>query len=141
MRTLAFLELLAIHATTCIALRANDNSLVTGVWRGKLHNLPGVTMVISDEGGSLSGAVLFYLVRRTNGGPPSSTLVDPEPMFNIKFTGNTVNFQISHRRAHPPETLNDPPVNFVLKVTGNAQGVLIRDNDEKYSYPVSRQSY
>jgi hypothetical protein len=141
MRTVAFLQLLAINATNFIELGANNSSSVTGVWRGKLHNLPEITIVISDEGGNLSGAVLFYLIRRGKGRPPNSTPGDPEPMFNIKLKGNAVDFQVSHRRAHPPGTLHDPPVNFVLKITGKDQGVLIRGNDDKNSYPVLRETY
>jgi hypothetical protein len=44
-------------------------------------------------------------------------------MFNLKFDGHALTFQVSHRRAHPPRTLSDPPVTMRLKLTGaNASG-------------------
>ena len=136
-----FIGLLWLLCTgTCVTFAATNNELVTGVWRGKVDNLPGITMVISDEGGDLTGAVLFYLIRRDDGQPPRSTPGDPEPMFNMKLDGDSLSFQVSHRRAHPPRTLRDPPVSFRLKLTGKNQGILIRGNDEKNSFPVSRDN-
>ena len=32
---------------------------VLGVWRGQFDGLPGVTLVVTDENGSLQGAILF----------------------------------------------------------------------------------
>jgi hypothetical protein len=105
-------------------------SPVTGVWRCELDGLPAMTMVISDEGGSLTGAVLFYFhVRKTVNDPWASTPGLPEPMFNLHFVGNTLSFQVSHRRAHPPATLNDPPVRFHLTITGPNQGELVNENE------------
>lgn len=138
MRLIALLWLLG--AGTFATFAASDTGLVTGVWRGKLGNLPGITMVISDEGGELTGAVLFYLIRRGEGQPPRSTPGDPEPMFNMKLDGDSLTFQVSHRRAHPPRTLHDPPVTFRLKLTGKNRGMLIRGSDEKNSFPVSRDN-
>lgn len=103
---------------------------ITGVWRGQMDGLPAVTMVISDEGGSLTGAVLFYFhMRKTVNDPYTSTPGLPEPMFNLHLDGNTLTFQVSHRRAHPPRTLNDPPVQFHLKVTGPNQGEFVNEKE------------
>jgi hypothetical protein len=32
-----------------------------------MEGLPALTMTISDEGGELTGAILFYLIRRDDG--------------------------------------------------------------------------
>jgi hypothetical protein len=123
----------------CSRLPASDNTgLFTGVWRGKIDDLPGVTMVISDEGGDLTGAVLFYLIRRDEGQSPRSTPGDPEPMFHMKVNRDSLEFQVSHRRAHPPRTLHDPPVTFRLALTGKDQGILIRGEDERHPFPLFR---
>jgi hypothetical protein len=93
-----------------------------GVWRAEADGLPFVTLNISNESGNLSGAVLFYLHRRDQGKPVTSTPGIPEPIFNPHFDGMTLTFQVSHRHAHPPRTLSDPPVNFRLKLTGTDTG-------------------
>lgn len=134
------LLLVATLICSCGMFASGNNDLVTGVWRGKIDGLPGITMVISDEGGNLTGAVLFYLIRRKNGQPPWSVPGDPEPMFHLTLNGDSLDFQVSHRRAHPPRTLHDPPVSFHLKLTGKDRGILIRGNDENSPFPVSREN-
>jgi hypothetical protein len=107
-----------------------DLSRVLGVWRGQMDGLPAVSLVLTDEGGSLSGAVLFYLhVRKTVNDPYTLTPGLPEPMFHMRINGNTLSFQVSHRRAHPPKTLSDPPVSFHMTLTGSNQAVLVNQNE------------
>lgn len=97
-----------------------------GVWRGQMDNLPGVDLVITDEGGQLRGAVLFYLhIRPDVHSPYSSTPGLPEPIFGLKLEGETMKFDVSHRRAHPPRTLHDPPVAFDLRLTGPDKAELV----------------
>lgn len=133
--------LIVACALTCSTLSAYDGKAFAGVWRGKIDNFPGVTIVISDEGTELSGAVLFYLIRRDEGQPPKPTPGDPEPMFNIKLNGNFLDFQVSHRRAHPPRTIHDPPVTFHLKLTGPDQGVFIRGQEENNPFLLLRRDF
>jgi hypothetical protein len=119
---------LAVLGCAVIAIRGRAQALtghqpahskLIGVWRADADGLPAVTMVISDEGGSLKGAVLFYLHKREEVGKPyTSTPGLPEPMLNLKLDGATLTFQISHRRAHPPRTLSDPPVTFHMLLQG-----------------------
>jgi len=113
-----------------LALGAGITGAVTGVWRAQMDGVPALVMTISDEGGSLTGAALFYLIRHNDGQPPRSSAGIPEPMFNLKFDGKTLDFRVSHRRAHPPSTFEDPPVSFRLQVTGPNEGVLVREGEE-----------
>lgn len=106
-----------------------DPSRIVGVWRAQADGLPFVTLTITNETGSLSGAMLFYLHMRNQGQPATSTPGIPEPLFNPKFDGTTLTFQISHRRAHPPGSLSDPPVSFRLAVTGANQAGLINERE------------
>jgi hypothetical protein len=116
---------------------------LTGVWRGEFDNLPGIDMVLSSEGGQLTGAVLFYLhMRKTASDPYISTPGLPEPMFNLQFDGKTLRFQVSHHRAHPPRTLADPPVRFHFTLTGPDKAELVNESEDSgRAFPMSRSAY
>jgi len=103
-----------------------------------MEGLPALVMTITDEGGDLTGAILFYLIRRDEGQPPRATPGIPEPLFHLKFDGTVLDFRVSHRRAHGLRTANDPPVNFRLKLTGPNEGTLTRENDTGGAIRVSR---
>jgi hypothetical protein len=115
------------RAGETIAPAASNTAPVVGVWRCEMDGLPAVTLTVSDEGGSLSGAVLFYLHRRSAGQPVTATPGVPEPLFNPRFDGKTLTFQVSHRRAHPPSSLNDAPVAFELKLDGPDKAEFVND--------------
>jgi hypothetical protein len=104
--------------------RQNSNEQLVGVWNADTDGLPAATVVLTDEGGSLTGAIMFYVHRReTPDKEYTATPGLPEPMFNLNFDGEALTFQVSHRRAHPPVTLPDPPVTLRLKLLGkNAAG-------------------
>jgi hypothetical protein len=101
------------------------NARVVGIWRGEFENLPAATLNITDEAGPLQGAILFYLIRRNEGKPPSSSPGIPEPLFNPHFDGKSLTFQLSHRHAHA-DTSSDPPVTFHLDLTGPDEAKLVR---------------
>ena len=126
------MKVLLLFLASCagVASAAHNTSAIRGVWRGQMDGLPAIEMTISDEGGELTGAIVFYLIRHNDGQPPRSSPGGPEPMFNMKFDGTTLNFRVSHRRAHPPRTRNDPPVSFRLRITGFNNGVLTREGKE-----------
>jgi hypothetical protein len=121
-----------------LVFAADKNSAVNGVWRAEMAGLPALVMTISDEGGDLTGAILFYMIRRDEGKPPQSAPGNPEPLFNLKFDGKALDFRVSHRRAHGARTANDPPVNFRLKITGPNEGLLVREGKESEAARVSR---
>ncbi|HWQ52129.1 MAG TPA: hypothetical protein VN442_00495 [Bryobacteraceae bacterium] len=122
----------------CLAFAADKNSAIEGVWRGQMDGVPALVMTISDEGGDLTGAILFYLIRRQPGQPPHSAPGIPEPLFNLKFDGKALDFRVSHRRSHGARTANDPPVSFRLKITGANEGLLVREGKESEAIRVSR---
>jgi hypothetical protein len=108
---------------------APDASSIVGVWRTQADGLPFITLTVTDESGSLTGAVLFYFHRREQGQPVTSTPGQPEPLLNPRFDGQTLTFQVSHRRAHPPKSLSDPPVSFRLKLTGPNKAELVNEDE------------
>ena len=115
---------------------------LTGVWRGQMAGLPAVTLVLTDEGGKLSGAILFYLqVRKTANDPYTATPGLPEPIFGIRFDDKTLTFQVSHRRAHPPQSLSDPPATFSLTLTGPDQAKLVNENERSPALNMVRSDF
>lgn len=103
-----------------------DAQALDGVWRGQMDGMPGVNLILRNEGGALSGAIVFYLhTRKTVNDPYTSTAGIPEPIFNLHFDGKTLRFQVSHRHAHPPATLSDPPVWFQLTLLDKDRAGLI----------------
>src|SRR5689334_10949965 len=107
------------------ATGSGRNDAIVGIWRAEYDNLPAATLNITDETGPLQGAMLFYLIRRDEGKPPTSSPGIPEPLFNPRFDGKKLTFQLSHRHAHP-ETTSDPPVTFQLVLTGPDEANLVR---------------
>jgi hypothetical protein len=121
---------------------ATDRAAIEGVWRADLNGLPYIALTITNETGSLSGAVLFYFHHRDAVGQPwTSTPGIPEPLFNLRFDGQILTFQVSHRRAHPPRTLRDAPVSFRLKLTGANKGELISESEASSRMEIVRADY
>jgi len=115
----------SLHAQTA------GNERFVGVWRGQMETLPAVTLNITDEGGGLSGAVLFYLIKRssTMSEPTTATPGIPEPLFHPRVDGQSLVFEVSHRRAHPPGTLSDPPAHFRLKLIEQDKAELVNESE------------
>jgi hypothetical protein len=128
-----------IVAALVAAADKGRNVAVVGIWRGELDNLPAVTLNITDEAGPLQGAILFYLIRRDEGKPPTSSPGIPEPLLNPQFDGQRLTFQLSHRHAHA-DTTSDPPVRFRLELTGPDEAKLMRVPQDGPSYlPMVRE--
>ena len=142
----ALIGIAVVALSACIFVQnpkveASTNAPINGVWRGQMNGLPVVTLLVTDEGGSLVGGVLFYFHQRANENSPwTATPGLPEPMLNPKFEGKTLTFQISHRRAHPPGSLNDPPMPFHLTLVGPDKAELLNEK-EGPSLTLTRSEY
>jgi hypothetical protein len=135
-RSIIFLLGLAtifIAAGIIDAMDKGPNEAIVGIWRGEYENLPAATLNVTDEAGPLQGAMLFYLIRRNEGKPSTSSPGIPEPLFNPQFDGKKLTFQLSHRHAHA-ETTSDPPVTFHLELTGPDEAKLVRIPQDGPSY-------
>jgi hypothetical protein len=129
-RTL-FLMLTAIASPCALSAQTASHAQFVGVWRGQMDNLPAITLNITNEGGGLSGAVLFYFLERaTVHDPYTSTPGIPEPLFNPRIEGKSLVFEVSHRRAHPPRTLSDPPVHFRMTLMDSDKAELVNETEK-----------
>ena len=124
----------AIAVTSFLPAQTNGYQKLLGVWRGEMEHLPAVTLAITDEGGRLSGAILFYLLRRNMVNDPyTSSPGIPEPLLTLKFDGHVLEFEVSHRHAHPPRTLSDPPIRLRLTLIGPDRGELVNESEASSS--------
>ena len=122
--------------------RCQNLSKFAGVWRGQLDKLPGVDLVITDEGGEMHGGILFFFhVRSDANSRWTSTPGLPEPLFNLKQDAAELAFQVSHHRAHPPATLHDPFVPFRLKLIAPNRAELVNENHDGPPLILVRSDY
>jgi hypothetical protein len=101
---------------------------IAGTWRGKIYDLPGVVLTVSDDGGKFSGTIIFYFLHRNTehaSWEVDTTHLTALPLLDPKFDGKILSFQVSHKEAHPPRTLNDPPSSFQMRLTGKDEGELL----------------
>jgi hypothetical protein len=134
------MKLIAIVLSwACLVFGADKNSAINGVWRAQVDGFAALVMTISEEGGELSGAILFYLIRRDEGHSPNATPGIPEPLFNVMFDGKVLDFRVSHHRSHGARTFNDPPMRFQLIITGPDEGLLVTEGKESEGIRVLRQ--
>lgn len=113
-----------------------------GVWRGQFDGLPGVDMVISNEGDHLAGGILFYLHTRSDVKSPWTSRPGlPEPMLKVRLAGQTLHFEVSHRRAHPPATLQDAPKEFTLRLIAPDRAELVNQSEGAPEVVMIRSDY
>jgi len=139
-------DLLVLLFAACSAIAqtpsAVTNSDINGVWRGQMNDLPAITLLVTDEGGSLTGAILFYFRQRiTEKDPWTAEPGLPEPIFHPQFDGKTLLFEVSHRRAHPPRTLNDPPMHFRLTLSGADAAEIVNIDESGPALKLVRSNY
>lgn len=141
--------LIALSLPTCLlgqtatpAENPQNLSNLAGVWRGQFDSLPGVDIVISDEGSRHAGAILFYLHTRPDTKSPWTSRPGlPEPMLNIRLDDQTLRFQVSHRRAHPPRTLHDAPMEFRLRLIAPDRAELVNESEGAPVVVMKRSDY
>jgi hypothetical protein len=99
---------------------SDENSLIVGVWKGKMESLPWLTLTVEEENGKLIGAVLFFLIRHDPNATTTASAGIPEPLIDPSFDGKILTFKVSHRHAHPG-TEHDPPVRFKFELRSSGK--------------------
>jgi hypothetical protein len=140
----AFIFVLLLAACRAVAQppSAATNASINGVWRCQINGLPAITLLVTDEPGSLTGAILFYFQQRTTDKNAYNAVPGlPEPIFHPQFDGKTLLFEVSHRRAHPPRTLNDAPKHFRLTLHGPNTAELVNVDEPGPACKIVRSDY
>jgi hypothetical protein len=120
---------LVLNAGTSDAKATSAANNLVGVWHGEYRDLPWVTVTLTQDGGTLSGAILFYLHRKTSGTAETATAGTPEPLLQPQFDGKTLTFRVSPRHADPPKTLDDPPIAMTMEIIDPDHARLVNKED------------
>ena len=112
---IALLAQLTFGSVTCLA-RGELQYQVTGRWLGKFplpddnsvsdaENPVAVELTVKEEGGKLSGSVVFYVIRNKENKPQivgkkESELITPE------FDGKSLTFSVKSKGAQPGTEAN-----------------------------------
>jgi hypothetical protein len=120
--------------------KASSANEIVGVWHGEYHGLPWVTVTLTDEGGTLSGAVLFYLHRQTAGAAETATPGMPEPLLDPHFDRRTLSFRVSAHHAGGFASLEEPPIPMTIEFIDADHARLVNQQDPHLTGPLMRTS-
>ncbi len=121
-------------------------STLVGVWRGQgvvqQSAVPLIALTLTEEGGSLSGAILLTVIHLEQGKPVTIEPGIPEPVLKPSFDGQTLTFQMKYRGPLPRGVSSvDPMITYRLKLTsqnkdGLAMGDLVADAEAVTGSPL-----
>ena len=124
----AVLMMLAI-AQPSIAVHANSS--FTGTWEAKINDLPGITLMIDEAGGKVSGDIVFYFQERADPDSPwHITGKGRSPLLVPHVQGKTLTFEAQHHKCHDCAELG-PNVKFRMELTGPNEARLWKLNDQE----------
>ena len=117
---------------------ANGKYEVTGRWQGKFpvedgnsasdaDNPVAVEVAVKDDGGKLSGTIVFYVIRNVDNKPQvkgkvESALIDPQ------FDGTTLKFSVKMKK---PQSGQDTKVEMQMKLKGATDAELENLDDNQ----------
>jgi hypothetical protein len=98
--------------------RAQANSSLAGTWKGQMNDLPAVDLQLEADSGKLTGTIVFYFQDRS--GPNGHWRATPDPPLPLlvpHLDGNTLTFEVEHRKCHGCSE-SDPNVKLHVLFTG-----------------------
>ena len=100
-----------------------SDSPIAGTWTAQLHDQPCIKLTVNDQGGKLSGTIIFYLLMLENGSWKVKG-ADPTTLINPRLEGKTFVFEVPHAKKHGSTDPADQEVKtFRLELTGMNEGV------------------
>lgn len=86
----------------------------SGVWQGKLDDVPAVTLTLADDAGEVNGTIVFHAIKKENGHAYSFS-TEPHTLIRPHIEGDSLSFQVK-RGNGSVEILN---MNVELSNDGN----------------------
>jgi hypothetical protein len=132
-RSLIIVALIAacslIATTDSIAAATDSAHAWTGVWQMTSPGKPGGAITLADDGGSLTGVIVFNVLSRETG---QRIAIETRTMVNPHVQGNALVFQVRqilkpHLKGDPPasENASDPADIVEMKITPDTDGKAI----------------
>ena len=119
------LALIVVAGSLC----ASD-SPIAGIWTAELHDKPAIKLTVNDDGGKLSGNIIFYFLMLENGSwkvkdGTAINLIDP------RLEGKTFEFAVPHAKKHGSTEPADQEIKtFRMQLTGKNQAVFKNAADD-----------
>jgi hypothetical protein len=126
-KTLTIILALAVVATGSFC--ASD-SAIAGIWTAELHDKPAIKLTVNDDGGKLSGNIIFYFLMLENG---SWKVKDgtPTDLIHPRLEGKTFVFDVPHAKKHGSTNPADQEIKtFRMQLTGKDQAVFKNAADD-----------
>ena len=111
------------------SLSASDSS-IAGIWTAQLHDKPAIKLTVNDNGGKLSGNIIFYFLMLENGSwkVKDGTAIN---LINPRLEGKTFVFDVPHAKKHGSTEPADQEIKtFRMQLTGKNQAVFKNAADD-----------
>jgi biopolymer transport protein ExbD len=112
------------------ATASNQPPLFAGTWKGSMHDLPGIDLVIQEAGKKVSGGIVFYFQQRAD--VSSTWRVTAEysvPLLKTRAEGKILTFEVEHHVCHGCSELGRN-VAFRMELAGPKEARLTRLEDD-----------
>ncbi len=102
---------------------ATAASPIAGTWTAQLHNQPAIRLTVTDQGGKLSGNIIFYFLVLENGSWKVKGAY-PAELINPRLEGKTFVFEVPHAKKHGSTDPADQEIKtFRMQLIGKNEAV------------------
>ena len=118
------MQILTLLVSTLMAVSAvTSDSPTAGTWTAQLHDQPCIKLTVNDQGGKLSGDIIFYFLALEDGAwkVKGDAHVD---LINPRLDGKTFVFEVPHAKKHGSTDPADQEIKtFRMQLTGKNEAV------------------
>lgn len=110
-------------AATLAAPAAASGSPIAGTWTARLHDQPCIKLTVNDDGGKLTGKIIFYFLVLENGSWKVRG-ADAVDLINPQLEGQALVFEVPHAIKHGSTDSADQEIKtFRMQLTGKNEAV------------------
>jgi hypothetical protein len=114
---------IALALIASVSLFGSD-SPIAGIWTAKLHDKPAIKLTVNDDGGKLSGNIIFFYFLMLENGSWKVKDGTPTDLIHTRLEGKTFVFDVPHAKKHGSTQPADQEIKtFRMQLTGKNQAV------------------